>query len=76
MPTMMITNKLYQEIEQASKMLGATNEVVLENALSSYLAELKEDAEDARRAEKAWNDFQNSGEKTISADVLYNELGL
>ena len=48
----------------------------LENALSRYLAELQEDAEDALLAEKAWNDFEKSGEAAIPADVLYKELGL
>ena len=76
MPTMTMTQKVYGELEQASRMSGATKEVVLENALSHYLAELKEDAEDARLAEKAWKEFEESGEATISAEVLYKELGL
>ena len=53
MPTMTITQKAYRELEQAVQMSGATKDVVLENALSRYLAELQEDAEDARLAEKA-----------------------
>ena len=76
MPTMTMTNKLYQELEQAARMAGAAKDTVLENALSRYLAELREDAEDAVRAEKAWNDFEKSGEAAIPADVLYKELGL
>ncbi|MGP1415596.1 MAG: hypothetical protein ACTTJ6_06700 [Treponema sp.] len=44
--------------------------------MSRYLAELQEDAEDARLAEKAWADFEESGEETIPAEVLYKELGL
>ena len=73
MPTMTMTNKLYQELEQAARMTGAAKDTILENALSRYLAELKEDA---MCAEKAWNDFEKSGEAAIPADVLYKELGL
>ena len=76
MPTMTMTNKLYQELEQAAQMTGAAKDTILENALSRYLTELQEDAEDAARAEKAWNDFEKSGEAAIPADVLYKELGL
>ena len=76
MPTMTMTNKLYQELEQAARMTGAAKDTVLENALSRYLAELKEDAKDARLAEKAWKEFEESGEQTIPAEVLYKELGL
>ena len=76
MPTMTMTNKLYQELEQAARMTGAAKDTILENALSRYLAELKEDAEDARLAEKAWKEFEESGEETIPAEVLYKELGL
>ena len=47
-------------------MSGATKDVVLENALSRYLAELQEDAEDARLAEKAWKEFEESGEETYT----------
>ena len=56
MPTMTMTNKAYQELEQAARMTGAAKDTILENALSCYLAELQEDAEDAVCAEKAWND--------------------
>ena len=73
---MTMTHKAYRELEQAAQMSGATKDTVLENALSRYLAELQEDAEDALLAEKAWNDFEKSGEAAIPADVLYKELGL
>ena len=76
MPTLTMTNKLYQALEQAAQLTGSTKAAVLENALSRYLAELKEDAEDAAIAEKAWHDFQKSGEAAIPAEVLYKELGL
>ena len=76
MPTMTITQKTYSELEQVAQMSGATKEVVLQNALRCYLAELQEDAEDARLAEKAWLEFERSGEATIPAEVLYKELEL
>ena len=79
MPTMTMTHKAYRELEQAAQMSGATKDTVLENALSRYLAELQEDAEDAEDAalaEKAWFDFEESGEPAIPAEVLYKELGL
>ena len=76
MPTMTITQKAYRELEHAIQLSGATKDVVLEKALSRYLAELKEDAEDAVCAEKAWNDFENSGEAAIPAEALYKALGL
>ena len=76
MPTMTMTNKVYQALERAAKITGAAKDTVLENALSRYLTELQEDAEDALLAEKAWNDFEKSGEAAIPADVLYKELGL
>ncbi|EMB20168.1 hypothetical protein E4N83_10545 [Treponema denticola] len=76
MPTMTMTNKLYQELEQAARMTGAAKDTILENALSRYLAELQEDAEDAARAEKAWNDFEKSGEKTYTIAEMRYELGL
>ena len=79
MPTMTMTNKVYQALEQAAHMTGAAKNTILEDALSRYLAELQEDAEDAEdaaRAEKAWNEFEKSGETAIPAEVLYKELGL
>ena len=76
MPTMTMTHKAYRELEQAAQMTGAAKDTILENALSRYLTELQENAEDVARAEKAWNDFEKSGEAAIPADVLYKELGL
>ena len=76
MPTMTMTNKVYRALEQAAHMTGAAKNTILEAALSRYLAELQEDAEDAARAEKAWNDFEKSGETAIPAEVLYKDLGL
>ena len=76
MYTMTMTNKVYQALERAAKITGAAKDTVLENALSRYLAELQEDAEDAALAEKAWFDFEKSGEPAIPAEVLYKELGL
>ena len=76
MYTMTMTNKVYQALEQAAHMTGAAKNTILEDALSRYLAELQEDAEDAARAEKAWNEFEKSGETAIPAEVLYKELGL
>ena len=73
MPTMTMTHKAYRALEQAAQMSGATKDAVLENVLSRYLAELQEDA---ALAEKAWFDFEKSGEPAIPADVLYKELGL
>ena len=76
MPTMTMTHKAYRELEQAAQMSGATKDAVLENALSRYLAELQEDAEDAVCAEKAWNDFEKSGGKTYTISEVRHELGL
>lgn len=76
MPTMTMTQKVYRELEQATQLSGATKDVVLENALSRYLAELKEDAEDARLAEKAWKEFEESGEETYTISEVRRELGL
>ena len=76
MPTMTMTHKAYRELEQAAQMSGATKNAVLENALSCYLAELQEDAEDAARAEKAWTNFEKSGEKTYTIAEVRRELGL
>ena len=44
MPAMTMTNKVYQPLEQAAHMTGATKNTILEDALSRYLAELQEDA--------------------------------
>ena len=41
---------MYWKVKQAAQMSGATKDAVLENALSRYLAELQEDAEDAALA--------------------------
>ena len=76
MPTMTMTQKVYRELEQATQLSGATKDVVLENALSRYLAELKEDAEDARLAAKAWKEFEESGEETYTISEVRRELGL
>ena len=76
MPTMTMTQKAYRELEQAAQMSGATKDVLLENALSLYLAELQEDAEDARLAEKAWKEFEESGEQTYTISEVRRELGL
>ena len=76
MPTMTMTNKLYQELEQAARMTGAAKDTILENALSRHLAELQEDAEDAVCAEKAWNDFEKSEGKTYTISEVRHELGL
>ena len=76
MPTMTMTYKAYHELEQAAQITGAAKDTVLENALSRYLAELQEDAEDAQLAEKAWNDFEKSGERTYTIAEMRCELGL
>lgn len=76
MPTMTMTNKLYKELEQAAQMIGISKDAVLENALNRYFTELQEDAEDAKRAERAWDAFEKSGETAIPAEVLYKKLGL
>ena len=76
MHTMTMTNKVYQALELAVKITGAAKDTVLENALSRYLAELQEDAEDAQLAEKAWNDFEKSVEKTYTIAEMRHELGL
>ena len=76
MPTMTMTNKAYHELEQAARMTGAAKDTILENALSRYLAELQEDAEDAVCAEKAWNDFEKSEGKTYTISEVRHELGL
>ena len=76
MPTMTMTQKAYRELEQAAQMSGATKDIVLENALSRYLAELQEDAEDARLAEKSWKEFEESGEQTYTISEVRRELGL
>jgi len=73
---MTMTNKLYQELEQAAQMTRVAKDTILENALSRYLAELKEDAEDAVCAEKAWNDFEKSGKKAYTIAEVRHELGL
>ena len=39
MPTMTMSNKLYQQLEKAAQMIGMSKATVLENALSRYLAE-------------------------------------
>jgi len=41
MPAMTVTNKAYQESEQAVRMTGAAKDTILENALSRYKAESK-----------------------------------
>ena len=76
MPTMTMTNKAYHELEQAAQITGAAKDTVLENDLNRYLAELQEDAEDALLAEKEWNDFEKSGEKTYTIAEMRHELGL
>ena len=76
MPTMTMTQKAYRELEHAIQLSGATKDVVLEKALSRYLAELKEDIEDARLAEKAWKEFEESGEETYTISEVRRELGL
>ena len=76
MPTMTMTQKAYRELEHATQLSGATKDVVLEKALSRYLAELKEDAKDARLAEKAWKEFEESGEETYTISEVRHELGL
>ena len=76
MPTMTMTQKAYRKLEHAIQLSGATKDVVLEKALSRYLAELKEDAEDARLAEKAWKEFEESGEETYTISEVRRELGL
>ena len=76
MPTMTMTHKAYRELEQAAQMTGAAKDTILENALSRYLTELQEDAEDVARAEKAWNDFETNGEKTYTIAEVRHELGL
>ena len=76
MPTMTMTENANQKLEQAVQLSGASREVILENALSRYLAELQEDAEDARLAEKSWKEFEESGEQTYTISEVRRELGL
>ena len=75
MSTMTMTENANQKLEQAVQLSGASREVILENALSRYLAELQEDAEDARLAEKSWKECEESGEQTYTISEVRRELG-
>ena len=66
MPTMTMTQKAYRELEQAAQMSGATKNVVLEKALSRYLAELRKNAKDARLAERLDKTIQSRIKKHMS----------
>ena len=76
MPTMTMPNKLYQQLEKAAQMIGMPKDTVLENALSCYLAELQEDAEDTERAENAGMSLETGREAAIPAEALYKALEL
>ena len=60
MPTMTMTNKVYQALEQAAHMTGAAKNTILEDTLSRYLAELQENAACADTLRQRANCFHGS----------------
>jgi RHH-type rel operon transcriptional repressor/antitoxin RelB len=69
-PTLLI------ELEEAVKATGFSRSRIAENAISEYLAELKEDMEDAAEAEKILAQVRSGKMKTYSSEDVYKELGL
>ncbi len=64
------------ELDEAAKATGFSRSRIAENAIAEYLAELKEDMEDAAEAEKILAQVRSGKMKTYPADEVYKELGL
>ena len=71
-----VKDDVYKTYVKYTKMTGCTMNQVAENALTKYLDEILEDLDDLEAAEKAYAEFEASGQKTIPAEELYKELGL
>ncbi len=64
------------ELDEAVKITGISRSRIAENAIAEYLAELKEDMEDASEAEKILAQIKSGKMKTYPADEVYKELGI
>ncbi len=58
------------------KTIGFSRSRIAENAIVEYLAELKEDKEEAVEAEEILAQVQSGKMKTYTADKVYKALGL
>nr|CRY97820.1 hypothetical protein [uncultured prokaryote] len=78
MPTATInfSDELYFKLGSVVKQTGMSRSAFVNKALENYLQELQEDSEDYERAEKAWNDYVASGEKTYTLDEVKKELDI
>lgn len=64
------------ELEQVVSQTGDLPNEIISKALEKYFLELREDAEDIKDAESAWEEFLSSGENAIPAGKVYKDLGL
>ena len=71
-----IRTKTLYDLETAAERTGRNKSSITDEALTKYLAELLEDADDAKAGEEAYARFKASGEKAIPAERVYEELGL
>lgn len=77
MQALTITGKTYNNLLlHVAHKTGLPESKVTANTITSYLDELLEDLDDLEAAEKAYAEYIASGEKSISAEQLFEELGL
>ena len=67
---------LLVELDEIVKTTGFSRSRIAENAITEYLAELREDREDAAEAEKILAQVRSGEMKTYSSEEVYKELGL
>ena len=71
-----VKQETLHNLETAVRRTGWNESQITDEALTKYLAELEEDAEDARLADEAYVRFMESGGQAIPAEEVYRELGL
>ena len=71
-----VKTKTLFDLEQAVAKTGWNKSRITDEALTRYLAELVEDAEDAKLGEEAYSRFLASGKNAIPSDKVYEKLGL
>lgn len=67
---------LPNEAEEMLSLIAKERNISQENLLKEMILQYLEDLEDAQRGERAYKEYLESGEQSISADELYKKLGI
>lgn len=67
---------LPNEATEMLSLIAKERNISQENLLKEMILQYLEDLEDAQRGERAYKEYLESGEQSISADELYKKLGI